>query len=249
MDNEKDAKIFISHILDKSNECFNKNIPCATEFLDMQKQSLVHGIKREFRTEYFLWGGYDDAERKIIVFLPGYETDRSEFLRVMRAEHNSSSPLSHRDYLGSIMNLGIRREFIGDILVCDSSADIIIKPEIEDFIYSNLSKAAKTTLSVSSHPISELRVPKPDVKEITFSVSSMRVDSVLAPAFGLSRSKAAEAVKAQLVYVNDILCLKPDKNVDFGDKITLRRKGRVIISDLGGKSRKGKTFVSAKVFK
>ncbi|MBQ7718349.1 MAG: hypothetical protein IJT38_03535 [Clostridia bacterium] len=245
MDAEKDTKIFISHIFDKDNECFNKNYPCATEFLDMQKQSLVQGIKKDFRSDFFLWGGYDDAERKILVFVPKYDVEKSEFLRVIRAEHNSAKPLSHRDYLGTLMGLGIKREFVGDILVFDGSADIIIKPELEEFVYSHLSKAAGAQLTVTSRSITELRVPVSEVKEITFSVSSMRVDSVLAEVFNLSRSKANEAVNGQLVYVNDVLCLKPDKTVGTGDKITLRHKGKVVISDIGNKSRKGRTFVSA----
>lgn len=245
MDNEKDIKIFISHIFDKDNECFNKNFSCVTGFLDMQKQSLIQSIKKDFRSEIFLWGGYDDAERKILIFMPQYEVEKADFLRVIRAEHNSLKPLSHRDYLGTLMGLGIKRDFIGDILVFDDSADIIIKPELEDFIYSHLSKAAKTPLSVTAHSITELRVPASEVKEITFSVSSLRVDSVVAEVFNLPRSKANEAVNAQLVYVNDVLCLKPDKSVGIGDKITLRHKGKVVISDIGNKSRKGRTFVSA----
>ena len=249
VENEKETKIFISHILDKAAECFNKNVPCATEFLDMQKQSLVLSIKRELGAGFLLWGGYEDAERKILIFLPDYEVDRNGFLSVIRAKHSSVNKLTHRDYLGSLMSLGIKREYIGDILVSESSADIIIKHEIEDYIYTNLSKAAKTSLSLTALPITELQIPRREVREITFSVSSLRVDCVLAAAFNLSRSRATEAVKAQLVYVNDILCLKPDKNLDLGDKITLRKKGRVILSDSGGKSRKGKTFVSAQVFK
>ena len=242
---DKDVKIFISHIFDKDNECFNKNFPCATEFLDIQKQSLIQSIKKEFISKNFLWGGYDDAERKILVFMPQYDVEKADFLRVIRAEHNSAKPLSHRDYLGTLMGLGIKREFIGDILVSDNSADIIIKPELEEFIYSNLSKAEKASLSVTAHSITELHVPVRDVKEVTFSVSSLRTDSVIAEAFNLSRSKANEAVNAQLVYVNDVLCLKPDKFVGAGDKITLRHKGKIVISDIGNKSRKGRTFVSA----
>lgn len=248
MDNEKDLKIFISHILDLEKACFTKNIPFATGFLDMQRQLHVHEMKNKFRTDFILWGGYDDAERKILLFLPDYDAPKEDFLRIIRASHSAAATLSHRDFLGAVLNLGIKRELVGDILVSENSADIIIKPEIEEFLYVNLRKAARTELSLAALPITELKTPKAEIKEITFSVSSLRLDSVIASVFNLSRSRAADAVSAQLVYVNDVLCLKPDKAVFCGDKITLRRKGRVVISEIGGESRKGKTFVKAKVY-
>ena len=249
MDNEKDLKIFISHILDLERACFEKNIPCVTGFLDMQKQLYVHNIKNKFRTGFVLWGGFDDAERKILIFMPDYDFSKDDYLRVLRVSHSGAAALSHRDYLGAVLNLGIKRELIGDILVSENSADIIIKPEIEEFLYTNLKKAARQSIYLESLPIGKLSIPETEIKEITFSVSSLRLDSVLASVFNLSRSKAAEQIKSQSVYVNDILCLKPDKAVFCGDKINLRRKGRVIISETGGESRKGKTFVSARVYR
>ncbi|MBO4897381.1 MAG: RNA-binding protein [Clostridia bacterium] len=249
MDNDKDLKIFLSHIMDLENACFTKNIPCATGFLDMQKQLHIHEIKNKFRTGFVLWGGFPEAERKILLFLPDYDIEKEDYLRVIRAAHGGGKTLSHRDYLGSVLNLGIKRDLVGDILVSENSADIIIKPEIEDFLYTNLSKAARQNLSLEALPITDIKEPETETKEIKFSVSSLRLDSVLASVFNLSRTKAAEAVSAQCAYVNDVLCLKPDKSISGGDKITLRRKGRVIISEIGGESRKGKTFVTAKVYK
>ena len=248
MDNDKDLKIFLSHIMDLENACFTKNIPCATGFMDMQKQYNLQEIKKKFRTNYVFYGGFSDAERKILIFLPDYDVAKEDFLHVIRATHSAAVSLSHRDYLGAVLNLGIKRDLVGDILVSDNSADIIIKPEIEDFLYTNLSKAARQSLTLEALPVTELKEPEAEIKEVTFSVSSLRLDSVLASVFNLSRSKAANAVASQLVYVNDVLCLKPDKAIFCGDKITLRRKGRVIISRIGAKSRKGKTFITAKVY-
>ena len=118
-----------------------------------------------------------------------------------------------------------------------------------DFIHMNYSKAGHTWLSTEVLPIDQLHVVQGKAETQRDTVASLRLDSVTASAFRMSRAKAAEAIRRGLVSVNSMEALKTDQLLREGDKIVLRGKGRVILSEIGGSSRKERNRVTYQVYK
>ena len=241
----KEEQYLISHAHDKCTECLNKNMLTATKFLDMHEQTILAHEKFQCRFEFY--GGYEDAERKILCFIPDY-LDAPEGLSVLKAEHSGYKKLTHRDFLGSLMSLGIKRDNIGDIIVSEKGAQIIIKEEIGEFLLSNLASAGRASLSLEILPISELSITHAEVKEITKTVASLRLDSVVSAIFNISRSLSCEFIGSGSVFLNSREVLKPDKPISEGDKITVRTKGKAVITSASGTSKKGRIIITASLY-
>lgn len=271
-----DDKYFLAQINDKIQQCQNQYCETHTGFLDIHQQTECRTLtKYQHDIQCIFYGGFEDAERRILLCLPDYvnadgfasavghlprsgegaesaeaqDLEECQPLRVIRAKKaKGSRDLTHRDYLGSLTGLGIKREMIGDILVRSDGADIIILKEIEDYLLFNYSKAGRTELTLEAVPISELIIPVGMSKEMKDTVASLRLDNIVSSAFGLSRSKASEAINRGIVFVNNVECQKVDYQVAEGDKIVLRGKGKVYLRDVGGRSKKGRQYVSYEIF-
>lgn len=197
-------------------------------------------------------GGFSDAERTVCFFLPDWmekeDFHPEEYLCVLEVSAHFGEP-SHRDYLGAVMNLGIAREWIGDILIDGSKAWIICFPSVFQHILLNLRQAGRCGLTVRESAVSELPMPERKMKEIIFSVKSLRLDAVCAGSFGLSRSRVTEFISQGLVSLNYVVCQKNDASVSSGDILSLRGKGKCVLLEAGGKeSRKGRLFVKAGLY-
>lgn len=260
----KEDNFFLGQLEDKIAQCENKYITTYTNFMDTHQQSIarIHCWKNFIPvmdkdasmsemgslppTRSVFYGGYQDAERVILINLPDYTFLENEnpltVIRAVKAE--GSRELTHRDYLGSLVGLGIKRELLGDILVREDGADIIAMEDIADFILMNYCKAGRTNLSLTQCDIKDLIVPEQKKQIITDTVASLRLDSVVASAFGLSRGKASEAITRGIVFVNHMETTKPDFQVGEGDKITLRGKGKACLSEIGGRSRKDRQYIT-----
>lgn len=256
-----DEKILLAAVEDKARQCSENSMITNTAFLDMHERSVVTGMKNPYSdTRMFFYGGFNDAERNTVLFLPEYITDDpvdyfdsypdDNPIAVIEIEKDKFSPaLGHRDYLGALMGLGIKREMAGDIIVSENGCRMAVLAKIAPFVAENLSKAGRGTLKAKIIPPSEERegtkaVGIPD----SFTVSSMRLDSVVKNAFRLSRGDAADAIESGVVYVNDVECTKPDKKIAEGDKIVFRRKGRIIVDDCSSVSKKGRVIVEITKF-
>jgi RNA-binding protein YlmH len=227
----------------------------ATGLLDSHEQALARQVmihSADVRT--FLWGGYEGAERRMLVCVPAEipMTDEEAYeglLEVLRVKKPAiSRELTHRDYLGSLTGLGLEREMIGDILTTENGADVIILEDIEDFLLLNYSKAGRTSLQLEALPLTELHIPEQRTVMIKDTVASLRLDNVISSAFSLSRAKAAEAIRSGLVFVNSIQSEKPDMQVDEGCKLVLRGKGKAYLREVGGRTRKDRIFVAIEKF-
>ncbi len=261
----KEDNFLLGQIEDKIAQCENKYIVTSTGFLDSHQQSMARIYCRKNHVPVFdraaeqtaasegrlpscrvrFYGGYDDAERVILINLPDYAfVEDDDPLTVIRAAAPAGSRvLTHRDYLGSLVGLGIKRDLLGDILVRPDGADIIVLADIADFILMNYCKAGRTNLSLEQVPVTELIVPETERKIITDTVASLRLDNIVASAFGLSRGKAAEAVKGGIVFVNHVEVTKTDAPVSEGNQITLRGKGKARLAEIGGRSRKDRLYI------
>ena len=219
-----EERLLLSRVWDKCEQCRTRNIPTATGFLSPQEQAAAQHLLNALgcREGYVLWGGYDGAERKRLVFLPEW-----------MAEPDG-------DFLGSLMALGLTREKIGDILVEKGGCQVLLDPSMTDFLLQNWDSAGREKLTVTPLPLSALAVPHAAVKELRDTVSSLRLDNVLAAGFSLSRGRAAEAVEKGSVQVNYVTCVKPDKPVSAGDTITCRGLGKCVLDSVGAPTKKGR---------
>lgn len=255
---DKEDRMLIAGIDDKCSQCAQQYRSTYTNFLDMRQRSLAvkhlsssgdpYGeIQLAEGVRCIFTGGYEDAERTIALFLPDYadvDEELAEILSVIRVKSPAAGrKLTHRDYLGSLLSLGIKREMTGDILVRDDGADIIVLSEIRDFLMMNYDKAGRMSLSLEAAPVSELIVPERKVETVKDTVASLRLDNVASAAFRLSRAKAAEAVRQGLVFLNGVQCEKIDQQVEEGDKLVLRGKGRAFLKSVGGRTRKDRVYI------
>lgn len=258
MTNEE--KLLIARIEDKMRLCSENSMITSSDFLDMHERSVVSQIRLRYSdVKIVFYGVFDGAERTVAVFLPEYieaensaeleayfdENPDDNPLAAIRLEKDKFSPaLSHRDYLGALMGLGIRREMTGDIKVDENGCELIVLTKIAPYVADNMSKAGRGTLKAEIIPASQAKSgAKASGVSDSFTVSSMRLDSVVKNAFRVSRGDAAAAIEGGAVFVNDVECEKPDKKVAAGDKIVFRRKGRIIINDCSCVSKKGRVIV------
>lgn len=199
-----------------------------------------------------LFGGAAECERRAAFFLPPYMEedgfDASEYICAFSAKAAFGEP-GHRDYMGAIMGLGIKREWLGDIWVKGDTATIFLMRGVERHLSGSLDKVGRYGVKISPLALDEVEAPERKVKRVSFSVKSMRLDAVLAGMFGLSRSSAAEFIAAGDASLNYSQCMKVDATVKEGDIISLRGKGKGAVSGEGGMSRKGRIFVNAEIYK
>ena len=255
--------VLLSCAEDKMLRCSNDYVVTSTSFLDIHQQSVLNtkfsvtdGVNRVF------WGGFDTAERNILVFSPDFlgltdsdllenyfsENPDDNPLTVLRLMKDSFSSVTHRDYLGALMGLGIKREMIGDIVVNDSGADIIAVKTISAYIKRELKSVGRASVTVSEIPFSELADNISNIREDVINVSSMRIDNVISACFRLSRSESANAVASGNIYVNSVQVLKSDRKVSPGDKIVYRTKGKIVLKEISGVSKKGRNFLKIDVY-
>jgi RNA-binding protein YlmH len=141
------------------------------------------------------------------------------------------------------MGLGIKREMIGDILVRENGADIVIISEMGEYLLYNYEKAGRTSLKAEVVSIGEIIIPENRFEEKRDTVASLRLDNLVASAFSLSRGKAADAITGGIVFVNGLQSDKPDRQIKEGDKLVLRGKGKVLLKAVGGVTRKDRISI------
>ena len=240
---EKDEKLLLASADDKARQRDNKNILTHTGFLSMAQQAVLE----QAHPDGVFSGGYEDAERRMLLFLPDWlEAVPAEDgpIRVLRVSLPKGAPkLTHRDYLGSLLALGIERSVIGDILVREDGADILVASDMADYLAQHYVQAGRALLHCEALSLAGLRPPVYEVKEVRDTVASLRLDSVLASMFSLSRGHAQEAIRQGLAAVNGRQILKPDFFLAEGDKVSLRGKGKAVLTEVGGKSRKDRDCI------
>ena len=194
----------------------------------------------EVKIVYF--GGFEEAERTLFMAVPEY-ADENEIkgkITALMCTGRNISGLSHRDFLGSLMGLGIERRLVGDILTFPNKCLIFVKSEIADYIIQNITKIGREGVSISKYAADEIDVPKRRTEEISASVASLRLDAVLSEALKTSRGRAAEVISSGAVSLNFEETDNLSKNISAGDILSVRKFGRFKIKEIGGTTRKGR---------
>ncbi len=224
-----------------------------TAFLTPAEQyALSAWARRAADCRMILRGGVEGAERCAAFFLPFYmdedDFDESEYIRCVRVTAGFGQP-GHRDYMGAVLGLGIKREWLGDIVVEGGVAHIFCLNTVAEHLLASLDKVGRYGVKTKEVALYEAPVPKIEMKEVTFSVMSLRLDAVAAGMFNLSRTSAAGMIAAGEVSLNYSECLRPDAQVQPGDIVSVRGHGKGSLASVGGQSRKGRTFVTAEIRK
>lgn len=251
-----EEKIKFAHIVDLADRCEKRNIVTASAFLTESEGKrclmLVEGLGYK---NAVLWGGFEEAERKCLAFLPEYieEADNEcgdiTFVGVEVDKFNrGEANFSHRDILGSLMALGIERESVGDITAKGGEGYFVIKKSVLPFILDSLEKIGRYPVKVIEYPEMTFE-KKEDFEEKCDTVASLRLDSVVASVFSLSRSIASEKITSGLVQVGGAVIKKSDSDVKEGDKISLKGFGKVLLLKTDGISRKGRIRIVFRKYK
>ncbi len=225
-----DERLICNRFREAADKCYNRNIPVATDFLDLHGQALFQSIIKELPpVSYKVMGGYDLAERKIIHFLPydGYPaTLPYSIIRIVPVQAKFAEKLTHRDYLGAILNLGISRDKIGDITVMEDSAILFCTCGISDFLTDNVTRIRHT------HVRTEIIAGEnfdyePSYEEIRGTVASLRLDAVTALGFRCSRSRIITYIEEGKTSVNGKIITGNAFPVKEKDIISIRGLGKI----------------------
>jgi len=240
-------RMLLAKLWDKINTGIRKNIPANTCFLSPREQEMARYLFGE-PVGLYPFGGYADAERKMLVYLPEYLEEASLYEEdgpcvCLRAEFYQGDMLSHRDFLGALMGAGIGRETVGDICVGKGSCDFFVTGEIAPYIEQNFLSAGRTRVHMQRIPLTEAAIPEPEVKEIKDTLASLRLDSVISSGFRIGRSLASQYVTSGKAAIDGLPCEKPDKAVSQGAKISVRGLGKIKLVSVNGRTKKDRISV------
>lgn len=223
-----------------------------SDFYDPYNQNLIDTILSGDLNVKLAWsGGYNGAERQRMIMLPTSLADDASDAHIsyIRIRANLKfQQLNHRDYLGAILSLGIKREKVGDLLPLSDGCQVIVDSDMVAYIKMNLQKIHRVSVSVETIQSAEIVLPVEKIKEIKTTVSSLRLDAVSGVGFGVARSEIANDIKGEKVKLNWGVCTDPAKKLKEKDIISIRGKGRLSLDQINGATRKGKIAILIKRF-
>lgn len=248
---DKDEQLLLKRLSDLAHKAEQQYYCTFSEFLNMNEQDIFLKHKEDFAgVHYEMYGGYPDAERRMIAFYPDdYVKEKFpiDCLSVHPVNEKFSDHLTHRDFLGAILNLGIDRNRIGDLLIDQNSAYVFCICQISAYITEHLTKVKHTKITSALCDVPEIALsPKFRTKQGT--VTSIRLDSVVALAFNLSRTTAAGYISAGLVFINGKLTESASAVPKSNDIISVRKLGRFKFENTALKSKKDKFVVKAHIY-
>lgn len=245
---DPEERVALARVLDQMDRAQTRSIPCSTQFLSPALRAGAEPLLAACgHPRHLFAGGYEGAERTVCVFLPDWQEpedyDPQEDLAAVEVKFPRDAQLTHRDLLGGLMGTGLTREKVGDILVLEDRAQIVVLKEAAPIVLSQFDQAGRYRLSLREIPLGKLSPAPVQVKIVKDTVATLRLDAVVASGFSLARSKAADLIAGGRVSVNHRECLKGDKAVAEGDVLTCRGLGKCILKTVGGQSRKGRIVI------
>lgn len=247
----EEEKAMIHRFSELAERSFRNGIYTSTEFLTIAEQNLIRSSLRQ--TPYRFIGGYQEAEKALALFgseeICGYEAEPPiAYLKIAPVNPKFSDPLSHRDFLGALMSLGIRRSVLGDILVKDSVAYTVCLENMAGYFCENIVSVRHTTVfceRIDGFPLDII----PEPVESSFVVASERLDSVISALYKLSRSESKNLIDHEKVLVNGTVNLRSDYRPNTDDIITVHSKGKFLYIGMEQETKKGRLRCKAKIYK
>ena len=245
-DSGEPEALFYAKLDDLFDAAERKCIPKFTSFLDESQQFLAEKyLARRQRPGWMLWGGYEGAGRRMLGVFPDYmEPAPEQFpLAAFTASYRKADALTHRDFLGSLMALGIRREAVGDILPAEGYCLFFTTDKIQALVLGELEKIGRTGVRLEAGL--HMALPEGEkFQEISGTVASLRLDCVVALLTGKSREKAGELIQGGLVAKNYQLCDSNSAAVNPGDILSVRGFGKARLSEEIRTTKKERCFIT-----
>lgn len=240
---EQERQIGI-RVIDAAELAWKINRPQFTDFYDPYEQKVAKSVLAAVpEVGVMEFGGYARAERARLAVYPQFFLIEAIAVpvRVLQAKGNFSFvQVKHGDYLGSLLGLGLKREKIGDILCLEDGCQAVVAAEIADFILQHWRQVHEVPIDVWEIDPEQIAVEPARVREIKATVASLRLDAVAAAGFGTSRTKIVREIKSERVKVNWKLTDNPAHEVRTGDVLSIRGRGRVVVEQITGTTKKGR---------
>lgn len=236
--------------LDWASQASRRGEPVATDFFDpYQRQIIASVLGSLVEVSFRAYGGYPRAERRRLLVYPEHYLDEMMEAPISVLDLEVTSPfskLSHRGFLGALLSTGLKREKVGDIVVTDRGAQVVVAKESVDFILTSLTRVGNSPVRIQEIDPEQMEVEPERVKEIRTTVASLRLDAVAAAGYGASRTRMAREIRAERVKLNWKPVTSPSHEVSEGDVLSIRGRGRVVVEEVKGTTRKGRTSLVLK---
>lgn len=222
-----------------------------SDFLNLHEQSVLQNMRLPYR--FVLFGGFISAERKCACFGTADEGQAQEnapfvLLKIAPAQQKFADTLTHRDFLGSILALGLRREMLGDILLFENCGYVFCMASIAGFITDNLERVRHTSVRVTrTAELPQTFTEEPEPQSVV--AASKRLDALLASVFRLSRSEAQKLIAAERIFADNRVCTRPDAVLKENCMVSARGFGRFRYLGIDRETKKGKLRVKVQIFK
>lgn len=248
----KEELLLQKRLVELSRIAYTREIVTFSEFLNLNELNILHTTpKNMLLSQYKTYGGYGLSERQMAAFLPDalyYDYQYPiQIIEISPVNRKFAEELSHRDYLGAVMNLGIERCKLGDILIEDGKAILFAKEELAGYIMEHLTRIRHTTVKTSILPAFEDSY-EPRYEESKGTVASVRLDTVLSLAYPLSRSKVTGLIEGARVFVNGKLVTSNGYRLKEGDILSVRKMGRIGYNGILSETKKGRYMVSIRKY-
>lgn len=237
-----EPELLQARVTDTFTLCERTNVPHFLGFLTESEAASAEGVLRGTTARYAFFGGYEDAERRMLACLPEWCDEPDYPITAFTLKYRECDTLSHRDFLGSLMALGITRESVGDILVEKGRAVIFVCRDVAKFVGSQLEKVGRVGVTLTEGFTDPLPQHGERV-ECSDTVASLRLDCIVSAVAGVSRNIACELIESGMVSVDSVTSEKTTRTVEAGNRITVRGKGKFFIDDVSALSKKGRIIL------
>lgn len=247
----KEEQLFSKRILEYASQCYQREIPVYSDFMNLNEQTIFHSLVKEFPpVRYRLTGGYEPSERKIVCFLPSYWEEDSppiSVIKIMPLNQKFADSLTHRDYLGAVMNLGIERSKVGDIFLGSGGTYLVCAETMAEYLMDQLTSVKRTSVicTLETDPNFQIQV---SFEEVEGSIASLRLDNVLSLVYKTSRSKMTPYIEGEKVFVGGRLVTSNSYLLKDGDIISVRGIGKFVYVGVRSQTKKGRYFVTVKKY-
>lgn len=239
-----EEKPFVEKIMEWAEMVSQRKDERLTHFLDPREQFILQAIVgRHSDIEVYFFGGYEGAERKRALICPDYlDPNTDEYaITLLSIEGNYKSlPFEHRDVLGSLVGLGLKRDRLGDILLTEEKQQIVVANEIADYIQIHLQQISRYSIRCEAVSLSEVAIPSEDWRFQNKTVSSLRLDVILSELLSSSRAKITPLIKAGRVKVNWKVVEQTSLTLKEGDILSVKGHGRFLFAEIEGLTKKEK---------
>ncbi len=238
-------------LTDLARRAEQKNIVTFSHFLNLNELNILHQSVRELHSSFETFGGYEQAERQMAAFIPDALSYVWEYpirtVRLAPSHRKFAEDLTHRDVLGALMHLGIKRETLGDILLPEDGIYVFCADAVADYLTDNCTKIRHTTVTAALIDAQDFHY-EPKRMEKDGIVASLRLDTVLADVCKLSRSAAQKRISEGSAFLNSKKILQNDYLCQEGDLLSVRHYGKFQIQSVGQVTKKGRIKYRYDVF-